>query len=99
MKATKALFGVRTITMALAVPHQTHTFMKKLRALFAAITLIVVAVVNPASAENSWSFVMLGDTRGENDTTNGISTNLNIMAQEIASLKPQPKLVIVAGDL
>jgi hypothetical protein len=99
MKTTKALFGIRTITMALAVPHQAHTFMKKLKAMFAAITLIVVAAANSASAENSWSFVMLGDTRGENDTATGISTNLNTLAQEIASLKPRPQLVIVAGDL
>jgi hypothetical protein len=67
--------------------------------MFAAITLIVVAVANSASAGNSWSFVMLGDTRGENDTFTGISTNLNTLAQKIASLNPKPQLVIVAGDL
>jgi sensor histidine kinase regulating citrate/malate metabolism len=30
MKTTKALFGILTIPMALAVPHQAHTFMNKL---------------------------------------------------------------------
>jgi fructosamine-3-kinase len=65
--------------------------------MFAAITLMVVAATNIASAQKSWSFVMLGDTRGENDTSTGINPNLNIIAQKIASLNPQ--LVIVAGDL
>ena len=67
--------------------------------MFAAITLLVMAVANSASVENTWSFVMLGDTRGEDDTATGISTNLNAIAQEIASLNPRPQLVIVAGDL
>lgn len=65
--------------------------------MFAAITLMVVAVANSTSAQNSWSFVMLGDTRDANNTSNGVSPYLNAMAQEIASLNPQ--LVIVAGDL
>ena len=62
-----------------------------------AITLMAAAAANTASAQNSWSFVMLGDTRDVNDTTNGVSPYLNAMAQKIASLNPQ--LVIVAGDL
>jgi Calcineurin-like phosphoesterase len=65
--------------------------------MFAAITLMVVAVANTASAQNSWSFVMLGDTRDDNNTSTGISTNLNFLAQKIASLNPQ--LVIMDGDL
>jgi hypothetical protein len=65
--------------------------------MFAAITLIVVAAANSASAQNSWSFVMLGDTRGDNDTSTGINSNLNTLAQKIASLNPQ--LVIMVGDL
>jgi hypothetical protein len=65
--------------------------------MFAAITLMAVAVANTASAQNSWSFVMLGDTRDANNTSNGVSPYLNAMAQKIASLNPQ--LVIVAGDL
>jgi hypothetical protein len=65
--------------------------------IFAAITLVVVAVANSASAQNSWSFVMLGDTRDEDNTSTGISSHLNTIAQKIASLNPQ--LVIVAGDL
>ena len=61
------------------------------------MTLMVVAVANTASAQNSWSFVMLGDTRDDNNTSTGISTNLWAIAQKIASLNPQ--LVIVDGDL
>ena len=59
--------------------------------------LMVVAVANTASAQNSWSFVILGDTRGDNDTATGISPYLNTLALKIAALNPQ--LVIVAGDL
>lgn len=59
--------------------------------------LMAVAVANAASAQSSWSFVMLGDTRDANNTSNGVSPYLNAMAQKIASLNPQ--LVIVAGDL
>ena len=71
--------------------------MKKTITMLAAITLMVVAAANTASAQNSWSFVMLGDTRDVNNTSNGVSPYLNAMAQKIASLHPQ--LVIVAGDL
>jgi hypothetical protein len=71
--------------------------MKNTITMFAAITLMAVAVANTASAQNSWSFVMLGDTRGDNNTSNGISPYLNTIAQKIASLNPQ--LVIVDGDL
>lgn len=73
--------------------------MKNTKIVVAAIILMVQAVAVTASAANSWSFVMLGDTRGENDTATGISTNLNTLAQKIASLNPRPQLVIVAGDL
>jgi hypothetical protein len=38
--------------------------MKTTMKMFAAMTLVVVAVANSVSAQNSWSFVMLGDTRG-----------------------------------
>ena len=65
--------------------------------MFAAITLMAVAVANTGSAQNSWSFVMLGDTRDDNNTSNGISPYLNTIAQKIATLNPQ--LVIVDGDL
>jgi Calcineurin-like phosphoesterase len=71
--------------------------MKNTMKMFAAITLMVVAVANTASAQNSWSFVMLGDTRDDNNTSTGISPYLNTIAQKIASLNPQ--LVIVDGDL
>src|ERR1035437_5027623 len=71
--------------------------MKNTIQMFAAITLMAVAVANSASAQNSWSFVMLGDTRDDNNTSTGISTNLHFLAQKIASLNPQ--LVIMDGDL
>ncbi len=73
--------------------------MKNTMAMFAAIALMLVAAVNTASALNSWSFVMMGDTRGADDTSNGISPYLNTMAQKIASLNPHPQFVIVAGDM
>ena len=44
-----------------------------------------------------WSFVMLGDTRGNDNTATGISPYLNTIAQKIASLNPE--LVMMAGDL
>ena len=65
--------------------------------IIAAITLVVVAVAHSVPAQNNWSFVMLGDTRDEDNTSTGISSSLNTIAQKIASLNPQ--LVIVAGDL
>ena len=73
--------------------------MKNTIKMFAAITLLAVAVANTASAQNSWSFVMLGDTRGDDNTSNGVSPYLNAMAQEIVSLNPRPQFVIVAGDM
>lgn len=71
--------------------------MKTLIVMLAATALIGVAAVNPASAQDRWSFVMLGDTRGDNNTSTGISPYLNAIAQKIASLNPQ--VVIMAGDL
>jgi hypothetical protein len=76
---------------------ERKTQMKNTITMFAAITLMAVAVANTGSAQNSWSFVMLGDTRDDNNTSNGISPYLNTIAQKIASLNPQ--LVIVDGDL
>ncbi|MCX6900969.1 MAG: metallophosphoesterase family protein, partial [Verrucomicrobia bacterium] len=47
-----------------------------------------------------WSFVMMGDTKGEGGhTTTGVSEELPIIAQKIASLTLKPDLVLVAGDL
>jgi hypothetical protein len=71
--------------------------MKKLMTLVAAIALMLVVAANAASAQTNWSFVMLGDTRDENNSSTGIGAYLNTIAQKIASLHPQ--LVIVAGDL
>ena len=73
--------------------------MKNLRTLFAAITLMIVAAAQTASAEESWSFVMLGDTRDADNTSTGISPYLNNIAQKIASLNPRPQLVVMVGDL
>ena len=73
--------------------------MKKLRSVISALALAGVFMANAASAQPSWSFVMLGDTRDGDSTTNGVSTNLFTMAKKIASLNPRPQLVIVAGDL
>ena len=70
--------------------------MKKSLTELAVLILIAVAVANAASAQTNWSFVMLGDTRDEDNTSTGISTNLHAIAEKIASLHPQ--LVIVAGD-
>jgi uncharacterized protein with beta-barrel porin domain len=50
-----------------------------------------------AFAEDSWTFVVIGDTRGEPDTTTGASEHLFAIATEIASL--HPSLVLVSGDL
>jgi hypothetical protein len=47
-----------------------------------------------------WSFVMLGDTRGNRTTTNtGIAGELGAIATKIASLSLRPEFVMVAGDL
>ncbi len=50
-----------------------------------------------AYAEDSWSFVALGDTRGEDDTTTGASEYLPAIVSEIATLNP--RFVLVGGDL
>ena len=63
----------------------------------AAVTLMAVVAANAASAQNSWSFVMLGDTRDANNTSTGINPSLNTVAQMIAAVNPE--LVIVAGDM
>ena len=43
---------------------------------------------------------MMGDTKGEADkTTTGVSEQLSIIAQKIASLNTKPDLVLVGGDL
>ena len=67
--------------------------------MLAAVTLLIGAATNAAPAQSSWSFVILGDTRDGNNTSNGISPNLHALAEKIASLDPRPKLVIVAGDM
>ncbi|MCX7005429.1 MAG: metallophosphoesterase [bacterium] len=50
------------------------------------------------TARADWSFVMLGDTRGDGPTTTtGVSLHLNTIAQKIALVNPD--LVLMAGDL
>jgi hypothetical protein len=61
------------------------------------IVWVAVSLGAPA-LQADWSFVMMGDTRGEGgSTTTGISPYLNTIAQKIATLSPD--LVLVAGDL
>ena len=48
-------------------------------------------------ARADWSFVMMGDTRGHHDTTNGVSEYLPAIASKIAGLHPD--LVLACGDL
>ncbi len=50
-----------------------------------------------SSSTPKWTFVMLGDTRGDSNTDTGISPYLNAIALKIALLNPQ--LVVMAGDL
>ncbi len=50
-----------------------------------------------AFGENSWTFVVIGDTRGERETTTGVSEYLPKIASKITSLNPG--LVLVNGDL
>ena len=60
--------------------------------------LRTVSFASQSVPQASWSFAMLGDTRGDRDTTtNGISPYLNAIAQKIATLSPD--LVLVCGDL
>ena len=66
----------------------------KLMTILAAMTMLALS---NAAQSAKWSFVMLGDTRGNNDTATGVSPYLNTIAQKIASLNPE--LVLVAGDL
>jgi hypothetical protein len=59
---------------------------------------IVALALGAGGARADWTFVMLGDTRGERDTTaTGVSLYLPNIAQKIASLNPE--LVLVCGDL
>ncbi len=60
--------------------------------------LRIVSFASQPVGKGEWSFVMLGDTRGDRtNTTTGISLYLNTIAQKIASLNPE--LVLVCGDL
>ena len=58
---------------------------------------VVALGVGTGGACGDWTFAILGDTRGEHDTTTGISLNLNTIATKIAEVKPD--LVLVGGDL
>jgi len=69
--------------------------------LWLAVALQIVP--ETCEADDSWSFVMMGDTRGTGQpsegavTSTGISVNLSAIAAKIATLHPE--LVLVAGDL
>lgn len=63
--------------------------------------LLATGFLFPAVAPRAradWTFVMLGDTRGDGSTTTtGVSLYLNTIAQKVALLHPD--LVLMAGDL
>jgi len=60
--------------------------------------VITLASLFASAAQADWSFVMLGDTRGDGPTTTtGVSPYLNTIAQKIALVNPD--LVLMAGDL
>ena len=62
------------------------------------VAWVAMSLLCAPAVQADWSFVMLGDTRGEESkTTTGVSRELNAIAQKIASLNPD--LVMVAGDL
>ena len=50
-----------------------------------------------AYGDDSWSFVVLGDTRGDDYKNTGVSAYLPAIASKISALKPSA--VFVAGDL
>jgi uncharacterized protein with beta-barrel porin domain len=66
------------------------------------LTFIIALCCGPllcrrAFGEAPWTFAVVGDTRGEPDTTTGASEYLPAIATKIASLTPN--LVVVSGDL
>ncbi|HEY3418717.1 MAG TPA: metallophosphoesterase [Armatimonadota bacterium] len=68
-----------------------------LLALGSCFALVLFGGCSDTSVHHGWSFVMLGDTRGANNTSTGVSPYLNTIAQKIASLHPD--LVLMAGDM
>jgi len=50
-----------------------------------------------AFGESSWTFVVIGDTRGEDNTTTGASEYLPAIVSEMTTLNPS--FVLVGGDL
>ncbi|MFZ2642503.1 MAG: metallophosphoesterase [Verrucomicrobiia bacterium] len=62
------------------------------------VVWVAVSLLSAPALQADWSFAMLGDTRGDRfTTTTGVSPELNIIAQKIATLNPD--LVLVCGDL
>ena len=64
--------------------------------------LIVVPLIftghGPGLAnDGKWTFFVLGDTRGPKHSTTGISDDLALIAQEVATVKPD--FVLHTGDL
>ena len=59
---------------------------------------LAMSFLYATSLQADWTFVMMGDTKGDRDKTHtGVSEELPIIAQKIASLNPS--LVMVCGDL
>ena len=62
------------------------------------VVWLAVSFLSAPALQADWSFAMLGDSRGDrSNTTTGVSLELNIIAQKIASLSPD--LVLMGGDL
>ncbi|MFH0996599.1 MAG: metallophosphoesterase [Pseudomonadota bacterium] len=61
----------------------------------------VFVVTNYGVVSNPWSFVVMGDSRAnqENDPNGYNTAVINPMAADIANLSPRPKAVVVVGDL
>ena len=61
----------------------------------------IFVVTNYGFVSNPWSFVVMGDSRAnqENDPYGYNTAVINPMAADIANLSPRPKAVVVVGDL
>lgn len=72
---------------------------KLIRGFLTSVVVSLLGVQTLQAESPSWSFVMMGDTRGHPHdlTTTGVSTYLPIIANEISRLHPD--LVMVAGDM
>ena len=81
---------------------QAQTRSRSFNARTLQMAVIAVAILlGVTGAQASWSFAILGDTRGNDDGQDaGVSPNLNAIARKIASLTAcKPAFVLVNGDL